>query len=337
MLKSWVGLLLLANLGLLTLHTGWLDGLIARSGGSAQREPDRLAQQIRVPQVTLLKADGRALDALSPTALARTSAAAASAEARAPAAASAAASAATSESASRALAAATAAPGPTAVASAAMAAANAALAVASAALPVAATASAAPAPLVSPPALPPASASAAALSALACLEAGPFDAATVTPAEQALRQAGLAPGSWVAHDADPGARFMIYMGRYASRETLKRKQDEIKRLGLTADEVQGAPSLQPGLNLGRFESQAGADAALAALALRGIHTAQVVALKQSLRHTLLRVPATDAALRQRLASLALPGGRPFTLCPEVVGRLAATSLPPPAAATPAVR
>ena len=341
MLKPLVGLLVLVNLGLLAAHWGLLGSGIARSGSAAQREPDRLAQQIKVPQVKLFKADGSALD--SPSSVVALGSAG---------------------SASTALAAAVPTPAsqptPSTEASAASAAAGAVAAalaaepaVAQASAPTllsAASAAATPASALGAAAssMAPtrtggasagltASAQGSAASALACVEAGPFDASSVKTAEQTLRQAGLAAGSWVARDADPGDRYMIHMGPYTIREAMLRKHDEIKRLGLTAEEVQGNPTLQPGLSLGRFESQASADAALAALVKRGIHTAQVVALTQSLRHTLLRVPAADPALRQRLAGLALPGGRPFTLCAEWVGRITATPLPLPAAAASALR
>ena len=319
MLKTLVGLLLLTNLGLLVAHTGLLDSVIARSGSAAQREPDRLAQQIRVPQVTLLKADGSALDSASRAAA---TASAGQSAGKTPAAAAAASGQASGG----------------AMAASAAAGALAASAPASAASALsAATASMAAVGQGSTSAGPQASVQGSPASALACVEAGPFDAVSIKGAERTLRQAGLAVGSWVALDADPSARFMIHMGRYASAEAMRRKQDEIKRLGLAAEELQGAPALQPGLSLGSFESQASADAALAALVKRGIHTAQVVALTQPLRHTRLRVPAADATLRQRLANLALPGGRPFTLCSERVAGLAATSLPPPAAAASALR
>ena len=318
MLKALVGLLLLTNLGLLVAHTGLLDSVIARSGSAAQREPDRLAQQIRVPQVTLLKADGSALDSASRAAA---TASAGQSAGKTPAAAAASGQASGGAMAASAAAGALAASAPASAASALSA----------------ATASMAAVGQGSTSAGPQASVQGNPASALACVEAGPFDAVSVKGAERTLRQAGLAVGSWVALDADPSARFMIHMGRYASAEAMRRKQDEIKRLGLAAEELQGAPALQPGLSLGSFESQASADAALAALVKRGIHTAQVVALTQPLRHTRLRVPAADATLRQRLANLALPGGRPFTLCSERVAGLAATSLPPPAAAASALR
>ncbi len=343
MLKPVVGLLVLVNLGLLAAHWGLLGSGIARSGSAAQREPDRLAQQIKVPQVKLFKADGSALDSPSGVAAPGTAGSAGSASTASAAAVSTPATQPTPS----------AEPGAASAVAGALAASAAEPAVATASAPTllsaasavatpanalsAAAASMAPASTGGASAGLPASAQGSAASALACVEAGPFDASSVKTAEQTLRQAGLAAGSWVARDADPGARFMIHMGPYANREALQRKHDEIKRLGLAAEEVQGNPTLQPGLNLGRFESQASADAALAALVKRGVHTAQVVALTQSLRHTLLRVPAADPALRQRLARLALPGGRPFTTCTEWLRRITVTPLPLPAAAASALR
>jgi len=185
-----------------------------------------------------------------------------------------------------------------------------------------------------------AAASAAASSAapLACLEAGPFAGAEAEAAERTLRDAGLPAGSWQLLKTEDGGAFMVYMGRYAEREQLQRKLEELKRRKVEAEELRGAPELQPGLNLGRHDSKAAADAALAAMAKRGVRTARVITLRAAQTQVLLRVPAADATLRARLAGLRLPSGPGFAACsaaPEGQAASAAASSAAPAASAPA--
>lgn len=194
-----------------------------------------------------------------------------------------------------------------------------------------------------------ASAQAAAASgaaAQACLEAGPFSAADAAAAERTLREAGLAAGAWQALVQEDSGAFMIYMGRYADRETVQRKLAELKRLKLDGEDLRGTPELQPGISLGRFDSQEAAQAALTQLSQRGVRTARVITLRQAQSQTTLRVPAADAALRARLAGLQLPSGPGFLPCAGAAtaaaaaasaasGAAAATSAPAATAASAA--
>jgi len=183
-----------------------------------------------------------------------------------------------------------------------------------------------------------ASAQAAAASsaqALACLEAGPFSAADAAAAERTLSEAGLAPGAWQAQRQDDSGAFMVYMGRYADRETLQRKLGELKRLKLDGEDLRGVPELQPGIGLGRFDSQASADTALAQLAQRGLRSARVITLRQAQSQTVLRVPAADAPTRARLAGLQMPSGPGFVPCAAGAAAPAASAAPQPAAAASA--
>ncbi len=183
-------------------------------------------------------------------------------------------------------------------------------------------------------------AAAAASNALAtsCLEAGPFSAADAGTAERSLREAGLPADGWQVRRQDDAGAFMVYMGRYADRETLQRKLAEVRRLKLEPEDLRDAPELQPGISLGRFDSQDSANAAMAQMAQRGLRTARVITLRQAQSQTVLRVPAADAALRARLAGLQLPSGPGFLPC--VAGEAAASpaagaasAAAPPAAAS----
>ena len=164
----------------------------------------------------------------------------------------------------------------------------------------------------SPAASPPVSAP------LACLEAGPFEAADTAAAERSLRDAGVAPSAWQVLGAAPAGSFIVYMGRYADRQALQRKRDELTRLKVDTEDLRDMPNLQPGLSLGRFDSKASAEAAMARLTQQGVRTAQVVALRPGAAPTgqRLRVPSADAALQARLAGLRLPSGPGFLPCAE---------------------
>ena len=198
-----------------------------------------------------------------------------------------------------------------------------------------------------------AAASAAQAAAARCLEAGPFGSAELATAERSLRDAGLvagaAAGNWLALKTDDSGAFMVYMGRYADRDLLQRKQDELKRMKLDAEDLRGMPELQPGLSLGRFDNKPAADAALARMLQRGVHTARVITLRPAQALTLLQVPVADAPTRARLAGLRLPSGPGFVVCAGAEIAAPALSpllpLPPPllplpgasgAAGTPAI-
>ena len=180
------------------------------------------------------------------------------------------------------------------------------------ATPAASAASAASA--TSAPAAPAAPASpsapAAAPEARACLETGPLDPPGLAEAQRGLQAAGLATSSWQVQALPATPAFLVYMGRFGDSAALLRKQAELRELKVQAVELKDAPGLQPGLSLGRHPSAEAADAALAALAQRGIRTARVVPAPQRLGpSTLLRLPAADAALRERL-----PGGLAWRPC-----------------------
>lgn len=166
---------------------------------------------------------------------------------------------------------------------------------------------------------PRAAAAPAAGNAPACLQAGPFTPVEVTKVEAALGAAlPAARGSWANVKIETPGIWLVYMGRYADRDTLRARMDELRRFpGLSFEELQGAPSLEPGIVLGRHDTKAAADAVLARLVERGVKTAKVVALSPPAAVHLLRVERADAALRQQLTGLS-PGtlaGSAFRPCP----------------------
>ena len=176
--------------------------------------------------------------------------------------------------------------------------------------------------------------SAAESRASVCLEAGPFAGADAETAERLLREAGIAGTAWQAIRAEGNGAYLIYMGRYTDRELLQKKLEQVKRLRLEVEELREPSELRPGLSLGRFASQAAADAALARMAQHGLRSAKVVTLDKPHSQTLLRLPAADSALRARLAGLVLPKGGRFVPCGAEVADAAAASAPRAASAAP---
>jgi hypothetical protein len=166
--------------------------------------------------------------------------------------------------------------------------------------------------------LPPAGDAASAAAApppFACLEAGPFADAEIAAA-QGSTQAAL-PGAALSDvKTEQAGTWMVYMGRYADREALKRKEDEIKRRKLEYEELREPPTLAPGLSLGRFDTRAAANSALDQFTQQGIRTARVVEFKPASSSHQLRIERADAALAAQASALKLGalGNKSFAAC-----------------------
>jgi hypothetical protein len=260
MLKSLVMLLLAANLGFYAWCKGWIDGGVAARG---DREPERLARQVRPESVRILPPPG-------------------------------------GDSKSRLPAAPSAPP---------------------ASVPVAPSA---------PPATAPGASATASGEPTACLQSGPYTPAEVPHVETAVLAAlpGQA-GGWTHVKIEAPGIWLVYMGKFASRDALQHKLEELGRFrGLVAEEVRNAPELEPGLALGRYDSRGAAQAALAGLAERGVRTARVVALSPPATVVMLRFERVDVPLKSQL--LAIPAaslaGAGFVPClPVVAGPVASAS------------
>ena len=133
-----------------------------------------------------------------------------------------------------------------------------------------------------------------------CMQAGPFDD---------MQVAGLKPllepwpaGSWSLEPVvDPG-RWIIYMGRYATAENTARKRAELRQIGVSFETLTD-PSLEPGLSLGGFASQAEAGRQLESFLQRGVRSAKVVQERSEVRGQLLKFSVVDDSLRPRLDDL----------------------------------
>ena len=134
-----------------------------------------------------------------------------------------------------------------------------------------------------------------------CLQAGLFD----EPQSELLRAAlasALPVDAWQLDAAVEPARWIVYLGKFASAQMLVQKRSELAGLNVRVEPLSN-PALQFGLSLGSFETQAAADAELVALRERGVRTARVLQERAELRGMLLRLPAADDSLRARLDEL----------------------------------
>ena len=147
-----------------------------------------------------------------------------------------------------------------------------------------------------------------------CVEAGPFSDAEVGTAQAAAK--GAMPGAGLSDvKTDKPGSWMVYMGRYADREALTKKEAELKRRKLPYEEVRNTAALAPGLSLGRFDERNAAVNALNEFAQQGIRTARVVEIAPASSSHLLRIATADAALASQATALRLAAlGKGFAPC-----------------------
>jgi hypothetical protein len=154
---------------------------------------------------------------------------------------------------------------------------------------------------------------AAATGAALCIEAGPFNPEDAAAVDKTLRPL-LPNGSWTRQSIAIGGQWMVYMGPYPDEDLYDRKVIELKRIkGLNFDEVRGGPYAK-GLSLGRFASEADAEARLGSLKQRGIRTARVVTIRSAGQVHYLRVAQANVSMQVTLSGLKLPQGKSFTAC-----------------------
>lgn len=147
-----------------------------------------------------------------------------------------------------------------------------------------------------------------------CLIAGIFDDVQASSLRQALA-ARLPAAAWALEPVlVTPARWIVYMGRYPNTEAVERKKAELRALRVRYD----APSntaLEPGLALGRFESEDAAAQELANLTRRGVRTAHVAIERAEVRGVQVRLPAVDDNVRASLDEVKVAlGGKLLKPC-----------------------
>ncbi len=153
---------------------------------------------------------------------------------------------------------------------------------------------------------------AVAVRAPECLQAGLLEDAQVTSLRPLLES--WPAGSWSIENAVEPARWIVYMGKYLTADNVNRKKSELRQLGVSYEALNNA-SLEPGLSLGGYATEAAAKQQLEALASRGVRTAKVVQEREEARGRQLRLPAVDDTLRPRADELkAALGTRTLRTC-----------------------
>jgi hypothetical protein len=133
-----------------------------------------------------------------------------------------------------------------------------------------------------------------------CLLAGLFEEPQAASLRQALES--WPAGSWSLESAVEPARWIVYMGKYLTLENVSRKKAELRQMGVSFEAVTN-PSLEPGLSLGGFTTQAAATEHMEALSQRGIRTAKVTQERPEARGQMLKLAAVDDSLRARLEDI----------------------------------
>jgi hypothetical protein len=170
--------------------------------------------------------------------------------------------------------------------------------------------------VVAAPAAVPSQSPAANSAATECLQAGVFNEPQTLALTAALTGT-LPAGSWALENAIEPARWIVYMGRYASTEAAIKKRGELRGLGVPSELVRGAPftTLAPGLSLGGFETEAAATAELAVLSRRGVKTAGIRQERTELRGQRLKLPAVSPELRTQFNAANPPlAGKALLAC-----------------------
>ena len=168
-----------------------------------------------------------------------------------------------------------------------------------------------------PPAAPQSAASASASASMSVSASTSVSVSTSTPTEclqvglfneeqtRALKTrlvSVLPANSWQLESAVDPARWLVYMGKYSSADAVTKKKSELRGMGVSFEALSIA-SLEPGLSLGSFKTQAEADAELARVAQKGVKTAKVIQGWAERRGQRLKLPTVDAALRSQLDSI----------------------------------
>lgn len=133
-----------------------------------------------------------------------------------------------------------------------------------------------------------------------CLQAGLFEVSQVPGLKQALER--WPQGSWVLEPAAEPPRWIVYMGRFPDGDNVNLRKSELRQLGVSFEELSN-PSLEPGLSLGSFATEAAAGQRLQELAQLGVRGAKVVQERPERRGQLLKFPALDESLKPRLEEL----------------------------------
>lgn len=136
-----------------------------------------------------------------------------------------------------------------------------------------------------------------------CLQVGLFNEEQTVVLKERLVTA-LPAGSWALEPVLEPARWLVYMGKYSSADAVEKKKSELRGLGVSFAALSNSnASLEPGLSLGNFKTQAEADAELARIAKKGVKTAKVMQDRAEQRGQRLKLAVVNPALRSQLDAI----------------------------------
>jgi hypothetical protein len=170
----------------------------------------------------------------------------------------------------------------------------------------------------------------------ACTEIGNFDAATAKRFETQLLS--LALGNKVSRrDIQEVVRNIVYIPSLASKEAADKKAGELRHLGVSDFYiVQDAGEFHWSISLGVFKTEDAARARLAALTLRGVHSARLGIHAVTASKSVFQLRNLDAAAKAGLDKIALEFPHAETHgCEPVAVVTPATVVKPAASVTPA--
>ena len=139
------------------------------------------------------------------------------------------------------------------------------------------------------------------LRASECLEAGLFNEAQGNVL-RGLLAANPGVGQGVLNAVVEPARWIVYMGQYASLEELGKKRAQLAFLKLPFEPLTN-PALEFGLSLGHFETQAAAASALEAMTKRGLRTARVMQERAEIKGFTLQLKTAQDTTQAQLDGL----------------------------------
>lgn len=146
-----------------------------------------------------------------------------------------------------------------------------------------------------------------------CLEAGLFDEEQSATLRRALEEL-LPVGSWALQPTVQPARWIVYMGKYANADAANKKKAELKARNVAFEPLRN-PTLEPGISLGGYDTQASANQVLQTLTRQGVRTARVVQEKPEQRGDMLRLPAMDEKVRSGMEDIkGALGGKALRVC-----------------------
>jgi hypothetical protein len=145
-----------------------------------------------------------------------------------------------------------------------------------------------------------------------CLQAGLFTDSEADSLKQALDS--WPSSSWSLEPATDPPRWIVYMGKYPDPAAFEKKKSELRGMNVAFEPLSNS-TLEPGLSLGGYPTEAAAKQQLEALTQKGVRTAKVVQEKPETKGQSLKLPAVDDTLRSKLDELkSALNGKPLKAC-----------------------